>query len=325
MTDTQSNRAFVVFRKDVAPSSSSALPVSSGWKEEAFPPPVRQVSFDNEVETIPNNGSLEKEEEPILDLRPPAVQPPIRLSMELSSFWFSHNAVKLFNPRFDETPEGAVDDILESLEKALDDKAFDGDFGQILQGGKDALQFLSEAELTKIAIKARHIFTALTFAKDTIDHFERFSFQDCCNRAIASLSFDVPTDERPKGVTVLRWFRQFKRSRTFELPVGKKELVAVRGAISVYFYRNPSMHSIFLHHMTRYLRTGIADTLACVAAYKYFKETLLPFGAREEGYTDCSFGLFIANHRLSKLNQRTFEAWFRDVLAEHRPTALASF
>lgn len=323
MADTQSNNASI-FHDDVDPTAPRIAPCSAR-KEDAFPPPVRQVSFDEEADVVPRDGSSMVKEPATSDDAPVVSRAHRGLSFELCSFWFSCSAVKLFHPKHGETPEEAVDGILELLETALEDEAFEGDFGKILHGGKDALQFLSVADLDKISVRAKHVYTALTFAKEAINNFERFVFRDCCERAIACLAYSVPREERPSGITVMRWFRQFKRTRTFELPPGKKELVAIRGAISTYFSINPEMHSIFLHHMTRYLRTGIADTLASSTAYKYFKETLLPIGAKEEGYTQDCFYLFLANHKLARLDQRTFEAWFRDVLTDHRPTTFMSF
>lgn len=287
-------------------------------KWEAIEQLARQVSFgEMEIQCSSEEACKGKHEDRVQRVTPPTVP-----SVEMVSFWFSHNAVKLFSPKHGETPEEAVNDMIERLDKALNDRTA---FGCILQGREDALLFLSEMDLAKISVKARHILAALVFAKETIERCERFSFRECCDRAVAHLSSMVPRNQRARGITVSRWFRLFRRTRTFELPAGKKELVVTREAIDTYFGANVEMYNVFLHHMTRYIRTGIHDNLACATAYKYFKETLLPIGAQESGYGTDTFPLYLAVHNLTYLDQRTFEAWFHDILLQHRPTATLGF
>lgn len=284
---------------------------------------VRQVSFDSMDLPTPTTATpsskevvTDKDSHQKSIFKKELVSPSSLVTIELTSFWLSHNAEKLFSPKHGEIPEEAVQDMIQRLDKALKDK---NDFGDILQGGKDALLFLSRADLATIAVKARHILWALRYSKETIDQCQRFSFRECCDRAAAHLATMVPRNQQARGITVTRWFRLFRRNRTFELPPEKKVLVLTREALAAYFRANPEMHNVFLHHMTRYLRTGISDNLACATAFNYFMGTLLPIGAKEEGYSEDNFQWYLGIHHLTFLNQTTFEAWFRDILVEHRP------
>ena len=313
-----SNHSVCDIKDDIFEAGAPAFPGLPKSKENSSPKPVRQVSFDDmEIQKSSSEQTTDAASKPKEGGREAGPTNEL-VSVEIGSFWFSYNATKLFSPKDGEAPEEAVNNMIDLLDTALKDRKY---FGCILNGGNDALLFLAEMDLDKISVKVCHVLAALKIAKETIDSCQRFSFRECCNKAVAELSSVVPRDERAKGITVSRWFRLFRRTRTFELPAAKKELVMTRRAISAYFGANPEMHNVFLHHMTRYLRTGIHDNLACATAYKYFKETLLPIGAHESGYgLDC-FPLYLRLHNLTHLNQRTFEAWFRDILAYHRPAA----
>ena len=204
--------------------------------------------------------------------------------------------------------------MLQRLEKASTAEDFNEEFAEILDGGMGALPFLSTSECYKIAVKVSHLKVALELARDVINACERFSFRECCDSAVAQLSHTVPKDERVRGITVTRWFRQFRKSRTLELPLEKRQALGTRKAIEAYMFDRPSMCYSLMYHMKPLLRAGMPMRDLCATAYRYFHQTLLPIGAREDGYMPDFFRLYLGKTQLLHLNHISFEAWFRDAL-----------
>lgn len=301
------------FRNAKAPPRAQAV----ASKEDAFPTPVRQVSYDEgEVTLIPPDTATAKSLAAVSVAKRASTPSTASFpSVEITSYWCSYEAVKIFAPRRGESPEDSLNIMVARLEEAIADKQFGHAFGRIVEGGL-RYHHLSKSELQKIARKATYVCAALKESREVIGSYQAFSFGDCCKRAAVKVSPEFRSDQRVQGTTVARWYRDFRRMRAFALPAGRKYAIAMRQGIIAFFHQNPILYSAFFHYMSRYSRAGIEIGMASEIAYKHFIEKLLPQAAKDHGYREVHFYL-AHNFQLTQIQRSVFEAWYREISAHH--------
>lgn len=277
----------------------------------------RQVSLDEGDDNLNHTPSADKSTSGVKPISSASNKTITEIPAEMSSYWFSREAYRLFCPIGTETPEEAVVNMMCRLSIAYQDEDFGEDFAKIIDGDEEYKR-LTVQELVKVASKARFVHRALEIARDTINGSEHMSFLKCCNQASQSLASELPRELQVQGTTVARWYREFRRYRSFRLPIGTRHVIATTHGLNCFWYHHPNLYNTFFHYMGRFMRTDLSDTTVCVIAYEFVTLTLLPSLMLEMGFDEGEFRLYLEQFHLNELRAQTFQSWYLDVLKNIR-------
>ncbi|CAJ1944212.1 unnamed protein product [Cylindrotheca closterium] len=226
---------------------------------------------------------------------------------DLSAFWQSNIAVKLFCPEPNETPEDAVNKMIDILERAT---THPKNCWSIVKGSRSDLRTLKDEDLFRVFTKAVYIKETLYLSRSTINEGNaRFSFRKCCNQVVQNMGGLVKPHDITAGYTVGEWFRDFRRGRGFthykcQSSSSSSSLQQEVAPLLTFFDEEPDLYKVFKFQLV----SDIARLSAKRALYMFLKN-IIPMASSKRR---CESDDIILDYGLDGLQQWHFHEWLKD-------------
>jgi hypothetical protein len=204
---------------------------------------------------------------------------PVLLPVGLTSYWYSRNAKKLFQPLDTETPEVAVNDMIKILEKATAGSDPNHCL-EIIKGNHYGHNLLDVNDLYKVRAKAVYLRDALKLARDTINQHKAFSFIRCCCEVVEATGDQLKPYDIKRANTLTAWFRDFRHGRAFFH--AKTRVLLELCPLMQFFYQERDLRKLFKHQLISNL-----SQLSSRAAHDLFLRNMLPIASFKRGYTQA--------------------------------------
>eukprot|EP00980_Cylindrotheca_fusiformis_P012280 scaffold3001_cov122-Cylindrotheca_fusiformis.AAC.5 len=219
---------------------------------------------------------------------------------ELTSYWFSTNAKKLFCPLDGESAEEAVNKMIEILEPATRSSK---NCHSIVKGTNENIKdLLNEVDLQTVYTKAMYLREALCIARATINDGKHFSFRQCCNQAVRVVADELKPLSIISGQTVGGYLRDFRRGRAFSHY--KTKALEDLGPLLSFFDVEHDLHILF----TLQLASDLSK-LSAKNAHQAFFRNIVPVAALKRG--DDSQQKIISEHGLDRIYPIHFHKWLK--------------
>mmetsp|Transcript_12354 Transcript_12354/g.18985 ORF Transcript_12354/g.18985 Transcript_12354/m.18985 type:complete len:351 (-) Transcript_12354:180-1232(-) len=236
---------------------------------------LRQVSFDEDEQHRAALNNLVEESQQT-DKSDPS--PVFIIPEELSSYWHSTEAKKLFRPKEGETAKESVDAMINILQQvtASNDPM---DCRSIIKGSNENYTLLNSNDLRKVRAKAIYLRDAMKLARETIDKGkEAFNFQRCAQQVIDTLGdhFEPYSVKSPGTIGI--WLRDFREGRGF-YHSNIRVLLELESLVS-FFDEEPGLCEEFKSQLVSKL-----PQLSSKIAFDLFQNNILPIASEKRGYT----------------------------------------
>ncbi|KAL3933155.1 MAG: hypothetical protein SGBAC_010522 [Bacillariaceae sp.] len=225
------------------------------------------------------------------------VSTPRRIDVPDSNpFWQSSKAVQLFCPEPNETPQDAVNKMIDILERA---STHPKNCWSIVKGDRSDLRMLRDEDLYKVYTKAVYIKETLYLSRSTINEGKPFSFRKCCNQIVQTAGEQVKSHDITAGYTVGEWFRDFRRGRA--LTHHKCQWAP----LLTFFDDEQDLCKLFKFQLVSNLSSGLSAT----RALRMFLQNIIPMASSKRR---CAPKDVILEYGLDGLHQMHFHEWLKD-------------
>lgn len=288
----------------VDPRSSHVNPIMTASSTESLQlqPMLPQVSFEDDycpdprvfAPSTPTSSSVLQHQSTKAVLIPE----------ELTSWWFSGIAEKLFRPLDGESAEEAINSMIDILGRATTSPK--GCYS-IVKGSNEQLKhLLHEEDLKKVHAKAVYLREALYIARDTINDDRHFSFRQCCNAAVCNVGDQLKPYNICCGQTVGCYLRDFRQGRAFSHYASK--VLTELSPLMAFFDTEHDLNILF--------KLQLSSNLAAISsksAHQLFFRNIIPVAALKRGYGETDGAQkIISEFSLDRLHHIHFYKWLKN-------------
>lgn len=228
---------------------------------------------------------------------------------DASTFWHSHKAAKLFCPEPNESPEDAVNNMIDILERATTHPKH---CWSIVKGmSRSEVRMLRDEDLSRVYTKAIYIKETLYLSRSTINEGKPFSFRKCCNLIVQIVGEQVKPHDITAGYTIGEWFRDFRRGRAFTHRHNSRSLFQEVNPLLAFFDDEPDLCKLFKFQLVSNL-TGLSAKIT----FHMFLKNIVPMASSKRRWEAEEV---ISKYGLDKLQQIHFQNWLKDQDFEATP------